>query len=143
MPLANNIDSVSGTISRDLPARRVLVIDDSPLIRQAATIALERIAGFQVLTAGSAQDGLTIAERECPDAILLDVVMPGMDGITAARRLAASESTRIIPVVLLTAKDEAECRDLLEHVPTAGTIAKPFSVAGLGDQLRGLLGWPA
>lgn len=65
--------------------RRVLVVDDSALIRHAATLALERISGFGVLTAGSAEDGLAAAASAEPDAILLDLVMPGTDGMAVVR----------------------------------------------------------
>jgi two-component system OmpR family response regulator len=121
----------------------VLVVDDSALIRHAARIALEQVSGFEVLTAGSAEDGLAAAAGADPDAILLDLVMPGTDGMAVARQLAACPSTRSIPVVMMTATDTDAFRNLLDSVPARGLIAKPFEVTALGDQLRSLLGWSA
>ena len=123
--------------------RRVLVVDDSALILHAARLALEQVSGFEVLTAGSAEDGLAAAVSAEPDAILLDLVMPGTDGMVVARQLAACPSTRSIPVVMMTATDADAFRSLLDSVPARGLIAKPFEVAALGDQLRSLLGWSA
>jgi CheY-like chemotaxis protein len=121
--------------------RRVLVIDDSPLIREAAAIALERVAGFEVLAFESAELGIEAAQRACPDAILLDLVMPGLDGASAARQLAADPATRTIPVVLMTAAERESGAEPLAGIPARGVIAKPFAVATLGVQLRALLGW--
>jgi CheY-like chemotaxis protein len=119
------------------------VIDDSALIREAATIALEAVGGWGVLTAASGEEGLALAASERPDAILLDVVMPGMDGIAVVERLHAASSTRSLPVVLLTAKNQPEELDRLRRLQVAGIIAKPFDVARLSAQLGSLLGWAA
>jgi CheY-like chemotaxis protein len=121
------------------PARtwkRLLVIDDSALIREAVRIALEDV---EVLSAASAEEGLAVANREQPDAILLDVVLPGIDGHAAARRLAGAPATRSIPVVMLTGLDSE--RGTLASV--RGVIAKPFAVSSLAGELGALLGWPA
>jgi CheY-like chemotaxis protein len=125
------------------PCRRVLVIDDSRLIREAAKVALGTIGGWLVSTAASGEEGLTLAAAERPDAILLDVVMPGIDGIDAAERLQEKPSTRSLPIVLLTASDQATSGQRLRHAHVAGVISKPFDVATLSAQLAALLGWPA
>jgi CheY-like chemotaxis protein len=121
------------------PARarkRLLVIDDSALIREAVRIALEDV---EVLGAASAEEGLAVADREQLDAILLDVVLPGLDGHAAARRLAGAPATSSIPVVMLTGLDPE--RGMPASV--RGVIAKPFAVSSLARELGGLLGWPA
>ncbi|XHX75925.1 MAG: response regulator [Stenomitos frigidus ULC029] len=85
-------------------SKRVLIVDDEAGIRKITQISLKAIAGWEVLTAASGQEGLAIAQAEQPDAILLDVMMPGMDGITTFQHLQTNSNTRAIPVILLTAK---------------------------------------
>jgi CheY-like chemotaxis protein len=119
----------------------VLVIDDSALIREAAKVALATIGGWSVLTAASGEEGIAVAEAEHPDAILLDVVMPGLDGIAVAERLHTGPATSSIPVALLTAKDNPEDRESFRRIPVVGVIAKPFDIAGLAGELAALLGW--
>jgi CheY-like chemotaxis protein len=123
------------------PARKILVIDDTALIREAAKIALGAIGGWRVITADSGEEGIERAVSERFDAILLDVVMPGMDGITVAAHLHALPATGPVPIVLLTAYSRLEQSERLRHLPVAGVIAKPFDVSGLTRQLAELLGW--
>jgi CheY-like chemotaxis protein len=127
--------------ANSLIPRRVLVVDDSSLIREAAALALGTIRGWDVLTAASGEEGLERAGADQPDAVLLDVVMPGLDGIAVAERLAHSPGTRTIPVVMLTAAGSAEDRQRLERLAVAGVIPKPFELATLADQLAVLVGW--
>jgi len=89
---------------------RVLVVDDSRLIRQLATMALEGVAGWHVVAAESGAEALELAASESPEAILLDAVMPDMDGPATLSGLQASPDTREIPVILVTARDGAEDR---------------------------------
>jgi CheY-like chemotaxis protein len=121
--------------------RRVLVIDDSALIREAAKVALGTIGGWEVLTASCGEDGIAMAESEQLDAVLLDVVMPGMDGIEVAERLHEAPDTNTFPVVLLTAKDAPEDHEQFRTVPVAGVLAKPFEIASLANELAAMLGW--
>jgi CheY-like chemotaxis protein len=123
------------------PSRRVLVIDDSSLIREAAMLALGSIGGWQVLTAASGEEGLERASADQPDAVLLDLVMPGLDGVAVAEQLARSPDTREIPVVMLTAAESAEDRERLDRLSVAGVIHKPFELAALAGQLAVLVGW--
>ena len=122
-------------------SRRVLVVDDSSLIREAAKIALASLGGWDVLCAEGGEEALALAAAELPDAILLDVVMPGMDGIEVAERLAGTPGARACPIVLLTARDRPEDHELFGRLPIAGVITKPFDVAALADQLAETLGW--
>jgi two-component system, OmpR family, alkaline phosphatase synthesis response regulator PhoP len=142
MPLPQNSTEVVPEHTAPAGAeRRVLVIDDSALIREAAKIALETVGGLDVLVAGSGEEGIPIAETERPDAILLDVEMPGMDGLAVAERLQSLPATSSSPVVLLTARDSPEDREHFRHVPVVGVIAKPFDIHALADELAELLGW--
>jgi CheY-like chemotaxis protein len=116
-------------------------VDDSSLIREAATLALGSIGGWEVLTAASGEEGLERASAERPDAVLLDLVMPGLDGVAVAAHLARSPATRDIPVVMLTAADGAGDRERLGRLSVAGVIHKPFELAALPGQLALLVGW--
>jgi two-component system, OmpR family, alkaline phosphatase synthesis response regulator PhoP len=120
----------------------VLVIDDSALVREAARVALETIGGFEVSVAESGEQGIELAQSERPDAILLDVVMPGLDGIAVAERLTTLPATSSSPVVFLTAGDRPEDRERYESVAVSGVIAKPFEIEQLAHELASLLGWP-
>jgi len=121
--------------------RRILVVDDSPLIREVARVGLETVAGFQVETADSGAAALDQARADAPDAILLDVVMPEMDGPDTLARLRDDAGTSGIPVILVTAKDRPEDREHFETLGEAGVIAKPFDVATLPAAVSQILGW--
>ncbi len=121
--------------------RRILVVDDSGLVRQLAQVALESIGGWEVLPAESGVEALEQADSEQPEAILLDVVMPGMDGFATLAALRAKHSTSDIPVILVTAKDKPADRQRAESLGAAGMIAKPFAVEELAGQVAAVLGW--
>lgn len=121
--------------------RRVLVVDDDELILEVATLSLEVVGGWIVTTATDGQQAIERARREQPDAIILDVMMPGMDGPTAAVALHADPATADIPVVLLTAKVQAADRAAFAELPVAGVLGKPFDPMLLPAELTALLGW--
>ena len=134
--------------------RTILVVDDEPDIRALVRLALEHLAGWRVLDASGGEEALTVAADERPDAILLDFMMPGMDGSQTARRLGEDPRTATIPVVFLTAKAGATIGrgtpdGGTDGVPgpgvatVVGVLPKPFDAMSLADQVRGLLGWPA
>jgi DNA-binding response OmpR family regulator len=121
--------------------RTVLVIDDSELIRAVAKLALGRQEGWEVICAESGAEGFDLARRNRPDAVLLDVVMPGLDGPDTHKRLRKDDATREVPVIFLTAQsDEADLARLAE-LDVAGVIAKPFEPAELAARVSELLGW--
>lgn len=121
--------------------RRILVVDDSPLVHELARIALEQVAGWQVLAAHTGAEAVEIAAREQPDALLLDVEMPGLDGPATLRALRERAATRELPAVFLTGHDDADGRARLAALGAAGVLGKPFEVSGLAGELAGLLGW--
>jgi CheY-like chemotaxis protein len=125
------------------PRHTILVIDDSALIREAAKIALGTIGGWRISTAISGEEGIEQALSGQFDALLLDVVMPGMDGIAVAERLHAVPATSSLPIVLLTAYDRLEDSERFRHVPVAGVIRKPFNISDLAREMAVLLGWVA
>jgi CheY-like chemotaxis protein len=122
-------------------SRRVLVVDDDDAIREVAQSSLEMVAGWEVEVASSGQEAVQLCLADPPDAILLDVMMPAMDGPTTYAQLQADSRTRAIPVVLLTAKVQPSERRRWEEIGVAGVLAKPFDPLGLPGQVADLLGW--
>lgn len=122
-------------------AKRVLVVDNEQYIREVAQISLEAVAHWEVITAGSGSEALAVAQAEQPDAILLDVMMPDMDGITTFEKLQANLDTQNIPVILLTAKIQAADRRRYADLGIKAAIAKPFDALGLATQVAAILGW--
>jgi len=96
-------------------------------------------SGIDVLEAEDGADGIELARKERPDLILLDVMMPGIDGWEVARRLARDEATSDIPIVFLTARVGLEDRQLGEQVGGVGYVVKPFDPVRLGDLVEDVL----
>ena len=117
---------------------RILIIEGADDVRATARDALEVGGEIEVITADVGRQGVHMAERQQPDAILIDVVMPDIDGPRILLELRANPSTRDIPVIFLTAGDGGA-------EPTGagvlGAIRKPLDRARLREQLRALLGW--
>lgn len=124
-----------------MTTKQILVIDNEQYIQEVAQICLRTVAGWQVITAGSGREGLIKADTEQPDAILLDVMMPDMDGLTTFQKLQANPATRHIPVVLLTAKVQASDQRRYAELGVTGAIAKPFNPLELASQVAQALGW--
>lgn len=122
-------------------AKRILVIDDEERIREVVRACLEDLAGWEVVTAGSGQDGLVQAKLPGIDVILVDVSMPEMDGITFFKQLQTDRMTRSIPVIFLTAKMLPADREKFAELGIAGVISKPFDPVGISEQIAELLGW--
>jgi len=121
--------------------RRVLIIDDEDDIREVAALSLEAIAGWQVLTASSGAKGIEVAIAEQPDAILMDVMMPGVDGPTTFREMQQIPTIVHIPVVLLTAKVQGVDKRRFADLGVAGVLFKPFDPLTLADQISETLQW--
>lgn len=121
--------------------KRLLIIDDDNDIREVARMTLEMIGGYELVTAVSGHDGLVKAKETRPDAILLDVMMPDMDGPETFRRLQQDPNTQHIPVILLTAKVQAADRRGFSELGVTGVLAKPFDPMRLSNQIAALLGW--
>lgn len=121
--------------------KKILIVDDEPNIREVTHMSLEMVGGFEVVEAASGSEGIEVAAQERPDAILLDVMMPDMDGPTTFEHLQQNEATKSIPVILLTAKIQAMDRERFEQLGVAGLIAKPFDPMNLADEVGRVLGW--
>ncbi|HET7102501.1 MAG TPA: response regulator [Terracidiphilus sp.] len=122
-------------------AHRVLIIDDEDDIREVAAMSLETVAGWEVMVANSGMQGLARALSYQPEAILLDVMMPGMDGPTTFRELRKNPATAHIPVLLLTAKVQASDQRAFAGLGVQAVLTKPFDPVQLPQQIAGILGW--
>ena len=120
----------------------VLVVDDDDDVREITQIALEAIGGWTVLPASGGHEAIALALEHRPDAVLLDVMMPGLDGPATFHLLRADERTHQIPVVLLTAKVQVGDRQVWDDLDVAGVISKPFDPMTLASQVSRILGWP-
>jgi CheY-like chemotaxis protein len=121
--------------------RRILIIDDEDDIREVAALSLESVAGWSVFTACSGAEGIVAAQVEQPDAILMDVMMPSMDGPTTFREMQRSPEIANIPVVLLTAKVQGVDQRRFAGLGVAGVLFKPFDPLTLAEQMATTLGW--
>ena len=104
-------------------------------------MALEARDGWQIRCAASGAEALALARADPPDAVLLDVEMPEMDGPQTLAALRATPATAHTPVVFLTAHDDPDELARLQTLGAAGILAKPFDVSMLADELAALLGW--
>ena len=121
--------------------RQVLIIDDEDDIREVAALSLEATAGWTISTACSGREGLAAAAAKRPDAILMDVMMPEMDGPTTFKQMQANPATAGIPVVLLTAKVQGVDQRRFAGLGVAAVLFKPFDPLTLAQQIRDVLGW--
>lgn len=123
-----------------LTVQRVLVIDDEEDMRVLASVFLEMDGSFEVTSVSSGEEGVLVARRTVPDLILLDYMMPGMDGPATLRALKNDDATRNIPVVFLTAMAKpGDIRSELVAMGAAGTISKPFDPAALAGEILQIL----
>ncbi|WP_414620462.1 response regulator [Calothrix sp. CCY 0018] len=124
-----------------MAVKKILVVDNEQYIREVTKICLQTTAKWQVVTASSGTEGVQKAETEKPDAILLDVMMPDMDGITTFKYLQENSTTQQIPVILLTAKVQNADRNRYKDLGIKAAIAKPFSPLTLAQEISEVLGW--
>lgn len=121
--------------------RRILIIDDEDDIREVAALSLEATAGWDILTANSGAKGIEVAVAEQPDAILMDVMMPEVDGPTTFRHMQQNPAISNIPVLLLTAKVQGVDQRRFAGLGVAAILFKPFDPLTLADQISEVLGW--
>ncbi len=114
------------------------MIDDEHAIRLVCRVNLVA-AGIEVLEAADGRAGIELALNELPDLVLLDVMMPDVDGWTVARELGADETTREIPIVFLTALADAADRRMGEQLGGVGYVVKPFDPVAIGDLVEDVL----
>lgn len=120
---------------------RILIIDDEEDIRAVASLSLETVAGWEVAVAGSGAQGIARAESFQPEAILLDVMMPGMDGPATLCALRSNPRTASIPVLMLTAKAQSSEHKRMLELGAKAILDKPFDPLTLAAQIASILDW--
>lgn len=119
---------------------RVLIVDDSPTETYKMSSILSK-HGFEVITAENGEDGVTVAKRELPDVVLMDIVMPGLNGFQATRQLSREPTTSKIPVIIVTTKDQETDRVWGQRQGARGYLTKPVDgrvlVQTIEDVLKG------
>jgi CheY-like chemotaxis protein len=122
--------------------RRVLIVDDEDSIREIARLSMQVVGGHEVTTAASGREALDRIAVNPPDAVLLDVMMPELDGPSTVSQMQADPELREIAVILLTAKVQpTEVARFRELSGVVGVIAKPFDPMTLPGQVAKILGW--
>lgn len=117
---------------------RILVVDDSPTETEAFRTVLEK-NGHEVLSAENGADGVALARQELPDLVLMDIVMPGLNGFQATRQLTRNPETKNIPVVIVTTKDQETDRVWGKRQGASGYLVKPVSENRLMSEIGSLL----
>jgi len=118
---------------------KVLLVDDEPHIRRIGELSLKNVGKWTVVQVSSGADAILAAEKEAPDVILLDVMMPGMDGKETLARLRQNEKTASIPVIFMTAKVQKHEVDNYLGIGARGVIPKPFDPMALPAQILDIL----
>lgn len=119
---------------------KILIIDDEEDIRTIASLSLSMLAGVEVLEASGGRAGLEMAQQEKPDAILLDMIMPGFDGSDTIKALKADPNTAAIPVIFVTTRSMSSDLEKMRILGAAGVVNKPFDPMTLAERVRAILG---
>ena len=123
-------------------SRDVLVVDDDDSVREITQMSLEAVAGWHVRVASGGPQALELLREQLPEAVLLDVMMPGMDGPATFRAMQEDPALKDVPVVFLTAKMQVGGgTQPWDGLDIAGVIPKPFDPMSLAAQVSALVGW--
>ncbi len=120
----------------DKPLEKIMLIEDEEDIRTVALMALETVGGFQVEALASGEAALTRLEEAVPDLIILDYMMPGMDGARTLAAIRALPNGTSVPVVFLTARVQAREIERYRRLGAIDVLVKPFDPMRLADQVR-------
>jgi len=120
-------------------SRKILLIEDEKDIQTLVKMSLEFTGGHQVIVADNGLTGIEIAEEELPDVILLDVMMPKLDGFETFGRLQDKERTKNIPIIFLTAKAQKQEVEQGLQLGAIGYLIKPFDAMKLNEEMESLL----
>lgn len=116
----------------------ILIVEDNDKNLKLTRDVL-RFHGFETIEATNAEDGIALAQERKPDLVLMDIQLPGMDGVSALQKLRQDQTTAAIPVVALTASVMKEDRERFDKAGFDGFITKPISVKAFPDQVRGYM----
>ncbi|MGI9590973.1 MAG: response regulator [Myxococcota bacterium] len=120
--------------------RKVLIVDDDEDVRYVTELAASRIGKWETVLASGGREGVEKARSDRPDVILLDVMMPDVDGPATLVLLREDPATADIPVIFLTARSQQGEVESYKALGACGVIVKPFEVAGFADQVREIVG---
>ncbi len=118
--------------------KKILYAEDEPDIQAVAQMALETLGGFEMVLCNSGLEALKVAPGAAPDLILLDVMMPGLDGPETLKKLREIDSLKDTPVIFLTAKAMPSEVDRFKAAGAVDVIAKPFDPMAISDQIRAI-----
>ncbi len=118
--------------------QRILHVDDEPDIREVAVMTLEAIGGFTVLGCASGNEALEKAEEFAPELIILDMMMPGLDGLATMLELRKIPALTSVPIIFMTAKVQVHEVDEYIQKGAAGVVTKPFDPMTLSDQVSAI-----
>jgi len=118
-----------------MAVNKILIVEDDPVQQQRLQDIL-KATGAQILVGENGQQGITLAEQEQPDLIFMDIVMPEVDGFSACRQITSSESTRSIPVVIVSSKHQEADRVWAQLQGASALVAKPFTDQDILDQVK-------
>lgn len=118
--------------------KKVLIVDDEEFVRQLIQIKL-KFCGIETVEAGNGIEAIEKAASEKPDLILLDVMMPKMNGFEACQRLKANQATAHIPIVMLTARGDPSAKERGENAGALEYLTKPFSPQKLAERVQEIL----
>ena len=121
--------------------KRILMIDDDDLIQAVAELVLGSVPGWTLQGALTGEEGLRLATSSPPDLILLDWVLPGMEGPAVLERLAENPATQAVPVIMLTAMARDEAERAASQLGAIGILTKPFEPDTLAERISSLMGW--
>jgi two-component system, OmpR family, response regulator len=124
--------------TEDSTLHRILFVEDDPDIQTVARMALEALGGFTVLACSSGAEALAKVDGFVPDLVLLDVMMPGMDGPTTLEALRQRAACREVPIVFMTAKVQAQELAFYRELGAEEVIAKPFDPMVLAERVRAI-----
>jgi CheY-like chemotaxis protein len=119
---------------------KILIVDDDPALLMVASMALTEVAGLEVIEARGGFEALECAKQDVPDAILMDVVLPDIDGLDILKKLGADNRTKKIPIIFHTAKTEPSYVRRLLALGAKGVIEKPFDPMMLASEIKRILG---
>ena len=118
--------------------KKILLVDDQPNFLKMLSIKLSKM-GYAVVTASNGKEGVEMAAAEVPDLIVLDIMMPVLDGFSAAEQIRAGEATRAIPIIFLSAKGQPEDKKRAADLGAADFFSKPFSPKSVVDRIEELV----